>query len=228
MREFLERQSTLLGFHFGIASVPEVAARYDEEGDRYVASLLTGEEQEQFRRFRVRKRKVEWLAGRAAAKSAFARYARSVRTGDPSEPVSVLNDRDRAPFIQDHAEVQLSITHSHGYAVAVVAPFEIGVDLERIERRPLSLTHYFFSDEEQELASEGEGDSQARDELITRIWSRKEAVSKFLKRGGSLDFKELNVVDDEVECSRGRIRVLSAEKDGYCISLAMSLSGLAA
>jgi phosphopantetheinyl transferase len=151
-----------------------------------------------------------------------------VGEGDPEWRISVLNNQDRVPYVLDHPEVHLSITHSHGYAIAVVAPFDIGIDLEKIERRPLSLTHYFFSEEEQQLASEGEPDSSDRDELITRIWSRKEAVSKFLKRGGSLDFKHLNVVSDEVETSREMIRLLSAEKDGYCISLAMPLSGLAA
>jgi phosphopantetheinyl transferase len=209
-------------------SIPDVAACYEGEGDAYAASLLTDEEQGQFRRFRGWKRKVEWLAGRRAAKAAFARYAQSVGRGDPERRISVLNNQDRVPYMPDHLEVCLSITHSHGYAIAVVAPFDIGIDLEKIERRPLSLTHYFFSEAEQQLASEGESDSSDRDRLITRIWSRKEAVSKYLKRGGSLDFKHLNVVSDEVETSREMIRLLSAETDGYCISLAMPLSGLAA
>jgi len=228
MNEFLERQSALLGFHYGVERIPDVAARLDRDGDLYVASLLTEAERRQFRRCRGWKRQVEWLAGRRAAKTAFVRYARSVGRRDTGQPASVLNDRNGAPYVEYRPDVHLSITHSHGYAMAVVAPFDIGIDLEKIEQRPLSLTHYFFSEDERRLASRRGGDSPARDKLITRIWSRKEAVSKVLRRGGSLDFKDLNVVDDEVEVSRVAMRVLSAERDGYCISLAMPLNALVA
>ena len=230
MRAFLERQAALFGFHYGMESILDVAARYERGGEKYAQAVLTGEEHGQFRRFRGWKRKVEWLAGRIAAKGAFARCAARSESDGPTGPVSVLNNEDRVPYILDHPEVHLSITHSHGYAVAVVAPFAIGIDLEKIEPRPLSLTHYFFSEEEQKLASEGGGDASARDGVITRLWSRKEALSKYLQRGASLDFKTLEVLDDEVELtmSRERIRILSAERDGYCISLAMSLNALAA
>jgi 4'-phosphopantetheinyl transferase len=231
MNEFLQGQAALLGFEYGIESIPVVAALYDVGGDGYAASILTGQEEGQFRRFRGWKRKVEWLAGRIAAKSAFERYSAPAGSTAPMLPASVLNNEARVPYILDHPEVHVSITHSHGYAVAVVAPFDVGVDLEKIEQRPLALTHYFFSEEEQKLALEVGEDSWARDCMITRIWSRKEAVSKFLRQGGKLDFKKLNVVDSEVLLGRGsrqRVRLLSAERDVYCISIAVSPNVLAA
>ncbi|MGB5872561.1 MAG: 4'-phosphopantetheinyl transferase superfamily protein [Bacteroidota bacterium] len=230
IEEFLAKESALFGFQYGIQSIPDVAELYDAGGDTYASSLLTGEEYGQFRQFRGWKRKVEWLAGRIAVKAAFGRYSAHAGNALPRLPVSVLNNEAHVPYFPGHPEVHLSITHSHGYAVAVVAPFDIGIDLEKIEERPLALTHYFFSEEEQNLAAAREEDSGARDGMITHIWSRKEAVSKFLQLGGNLDFKDLKVLDDEVavKMSRETIRLLSAERDGYCISLAMSLNVLAA
>jgi phosphopantetheinyl transferase len=52
---------------------------------------------------------------------------------------SVLNDGAGAPFIAEHPELTLSLSHSHDYAVAVIAHDAIGIDIEKIEPRPLAL-----------------------------------------------------------------------------------------
>jgi len=122
------------------------------------------------------------------------------------------------PYIVNHPELQVSISHSHEYAVAVIAPFKIGIDIEKIEPRPDSLAHYFCSQEER---AELEKEPMQKDELMTFFWSRKEAVSKFLHLGGKLNFKQISTVNDEIEISQERIRLISGECEGYWVSIAI-------
>ena len=245
MQRMLDRYSRQFGFQYGIQPVAEAAAHLDDADAFWIEQELSAEEMAQFARFKVPKRKVEWLAGRMAAKAAFKKYARfTQRMGEPG--ISVFNDAQRAPCIAGHPELTLSITHSQAYALAVVAPFPIGIDLEMVEPRPAALAQYFCAPSEwawladpDPLAGEarfylasGREDcgGLARPEgRLTWLWTRKEAVSKFLRLGGSLAFNQVNVLPDVVQNQEWKapIQLLSgfmqdpAALAWYCLSCAL-------
>ncbi len=218
MQKFLETNAQKFGFFFGIQRMEDIISSLDEKGDDYVSSALKDDEFEIFKKFKIKKRKVEWLSGRIAGKNAFTSYISSLHCTNRVSNISILNNQARAPYIVNYPELYLSISHSNEYAVAVIAPFKIGIDIEKIESRPDALAHYFCSQEEQALL---EKEPMRKDGLLTFFWSRKEAVSKFLQLGGKLNFKQICTVNDEVEVSQERIRLMSGMSGGYWISIAI-------
>lgn len=241
MRDFLEKNAREFEFSYGIQQTASVAARLDAEGDAYAAARLTEAEAALFLSLRVQKRKIEWLAGRMAAKTAFAQYKQveskrapaSLLPGIPTRTgqVSILNRPNRAPFLEGYPELRISISHSHEYAVAAVAAYDIGIDIERNEPRPRALASYFFCEEERRLLEEHSLLPDPRDGLITKLWSRKEALSKYLQWGGRMVFSQVNSLPDHVcleGASNAGIRLVSGERGGYWISLALPEKGFSA
>jgi 4'-phosphopantetheinyl transferase len=224
MQAFLEENALWFGFYYGIQKTADIAAYLNTEGIAWAARLLTEAEMDRFAQFRNQKRKVEWLAGRMAAKTAFSRFAQAEDGFQRDPEVSVLYEASGAPIFKDYPEVTLSISHSNEYALAVAAGFGIGVDIERIEPRPMALTDYFFCEDERRLLENDCPLQTQKEAMITWLWSRKEALSKFLRLGGKLDFSRLNVVHDWVkveESTHNEVHLVSGECAGYCISLAL-------
>lgn len=91
---------------------------------RIITRILTADEQKQFQNLNSDQRKVEFLAGRFAAKEAFAK-ATGEGIGKLSfQHINVLTSAKGAPTIQvegfEDKNVFLSITHSRDYAVSQV------------------------------------------------------------------------------------------------------------
>jgi len=219
---FLRECGLRHGFSVAVRETAEAALCLRPEDGPAARSLLTDEEWPLFTRLRNHKRRVEWLAGRLAARQAFVEHT-STRPGNPPASVrSVLGGADVPPYFSGEPGLSLSISHSHCYAVAVVASRAIGVDIEKIEHRPRSLADYFLSDEECGLLDAASRDGE-QDELMTRLWARKEALAKLLRRGGELRFRSLAVVRDRVRIP-GRppswARLVSGVAEGYCVALA--------
>jgi holo-[acyl-carrier protein] synthase len=94
------------------------------ENERFVNRILTEKEKESYIQLDNQARKVEFLAGRFAAKEAFAK-AMGTGIGKLSfQDISVLNDRLGAPYIDitvtEKMNIFVSISHSREYAVAQV------------------------------------------------------------------------------------------------------------
>ncbi len=240
MDEFLSTSARQFGFTYGLQATAEVAARLEAEGDSYTAAVLTPAEYALYAPLTVWRRRVEWLAGRLAARCALAGYwtasgRPSGRAHQDASSVSILSHPNQAPLIQEHPELHLSISHSHAYAVAVVALFEIGVDIEKVEPRPPALASYFFTPEERGWLGQGDPSPKQAAARITRLWSRKEALTKYLQLGRALAFNQINVLPDQVclaERKLAPIHLVSGfqsdsdpESDGYCISIAIPVSG---
>ncbi|RDW17170.1 holo-ACP synthase [Oceanobacillus arenosus] len=95
-----------------------------EANTRFVDRILTENERHLFNQLQNHHRKVEFLAGRFAAKEAFAK---AVGTGIGKlsfHHIEVLPDSHGAPVISAHGYEEyrsfISITHSRDYAVAQV------------------------------------------------------------------------------------------------------------
>jgi len=97
----------------------------------------------------------------------------------------ILIAETRKPFLEKE-DYHFSISHCGDFAAAIVSRnSRVGVDLERVDARILSIGHKFLSHSEKELLQ----DSNKTIEDLTLIWSAKEAIFKWFGKGG-LSFKE--------------------------------------
>ena len=88
----------------------------DSAFSRYV---LTEDELKEYRARRTERRKTEYIGGRFAAKEAIFKA-----TQDPDYlKYSILNDEKGRPYVKDHPEIQISLSHDGDYAVAFVVIF---------------------------------------------------------------------------------------------------------
>ena len=95
-----------------------------KKNGRFVYRILTANETKKYESLHKYNRKLEYLAGRFAAKEAFAK-ATGKGIGKLSfKHIEVLNDENGAPKMHvsgyDTNKVYISITHSKEYAVAQV------------------------------------------------------------------------------------------------------------
>jgi phosphopantetheinyl transferase len=125
----------------------------------------------------------------------------------PPASISVLNRPSGEPFVLLEGKGEwgwpISISHRSELGLAS-APLDagraIGADLETVEPRDPALVRQFFTDGEAALVAAA---GPALDEVVARIWSAKEAVSKVLGLGLRLDTRELEVSLDGVPYGEG-------------------------
>jgi 4'-phosphopantetheinyl transferase len=86
--------------------------------------------------------------------------------------------------------LSLSLTHSHGVAVAAIGPpgSRVGIDLEKIEERPVSFLGDWFTSGEQAFVVASDAPPLA----ATLVWSAKEAVMKALREGLRIPAKRVD------------------------------------
>ncbi|HLQ71527.1 MAG TPA: holo-ACP synthase [Bacillota bacterium] len=95
-----------------------------QKDNRLVKRVLTEREQALFQRLATHRRKVEFLAGRFAAKEAFSKAAGTGIGTLSFQHIDVMPSESGAPHIQaigyEHMRIFVSITHSDTYAVAQI------------------------------------------------------------------------------------------------------------
>ena len=168
--------------------------------------VLTPRERQTFReRSLPEPRRLEWLAGRTAAKDAVRQFVRrhyglSLLPAD----IDIVQDEHGKPsaagvWTKDVPHLPaLSISHSGGIAAAVVADGSdgrsIGIDIQEIrELKPDFEGLLLDAEEKQFLLTVPQRD---RGEWLLRTWSAKEAIAKALGRGlveGPFSVKLVNV-----------------------------------
>lgn len=128
--------------------------------------------------------RMEWLMGRTVAKDAVRQWA-AEKLNLSLAPVDIEIQQTGAgkPFavcpLVHHDIPDISISHSHGHAVAVLAEpgQSIGMDYQRMEKiSAKELRVLAFG--EQELAHLRDIDPPLRDGAIIALWSVKEAAAK--------------------------------------------------
>lgn len=166
------------------ASVPidVVAAGVPHEGPPApsLAAMLSKEELDRYAQLRIRKRRVEWLAGRIAAK-----HALQWLTGAPDLPccTTVRCGPSGRPAFR---AAKLSISHSRRDAMAAAAQLPVGIDTETFDAlRASSLTALVRPWEVQAVADDIGCDAKA---ARTLVWCIKEALFKAAGYGGFVRF----------------------------------------
>lgn len=110
------------------------------------------------------------------------------------------------------AAVVLSLTHSHGVAVAALGPagIRLGVDLEAVEERAPGFLGDWFTPAEQAFVAEAAGEQALAGTLV---WSAKESVMKALREGLRIPPKAVEVAPGRGP-SDGRWRPFGARGPG--------------
>jgi len=157
---------------------------------------LSGEELACLDTFGSEKRRREFIAGRAAARSLLARHLAC----DPTDvPLRIAEDGavdvspasvSASPSASPGAPIHLSIAHSGPHAVAVISEEPVGVDLEAIVPRDAGLERFLMAPAQRGLI---EGWPYARDEALVLAWALKEAVLKARRSGFRLSPKKLHL-----------------------------------
>jgi len=177
-----------------VVSVKQIIEKVKSDSE-YLTNNLHADELEKYHSLTVEKRRDEWLAGVIVAKTALRNLFPKLENKDIlieksalGKPVAVTNKGKKKTFV--------SITHSNGFAVALVSSaVNIGIDLEIIEPRDSSLTDELLSPKE--LSFLNIQNKNIADDLLTRIWTAKEAASKVLGTGLNVDLHDLEIVKIE-------------------------------
>ena len=150
-------------------------------------TVLSEREQAFYQTLKLAKRRTEWLGGKLALKRLVAAQVQL-----PLAQIEVLphaeSGKPQLLIAGQRSTLPFSITHSHGYAVAALAPTHkyIGIDLEKIAPRINAWKTDFFH------PTELVGQS---DEFLTQLWTQKEAVLKLLGTGLAINSFDVRCVN---------------------------------
>lgn len=142
-------------------------------------SWLNNEEKQYLHRFRFPKRYNEWLSGRIAAKCCLLQALQPAHSQQHPREFSILPDTHGRPVLSSRPTdnvANISISHSHRYAVAMSADRACGIDIQRISSQILRVQDRIASTREIELVKNLQpGDEEVG---LTLLWTVKEAVKK--------------------------------------------------
>jgi phosphopantetheinyl transferase len=145
------------------------------------ADWLSPAEAAAFERLKIEKRRLDWLAGRIAAKRAL----RATRPGLDARRIEILTAPEGKPFVRlpEGPGPEISIAHSAAGGVCAVSTnvSPVGVDIESIGTHGLATLALFVHPTE----TMPEGAQPAR--WQTKLWTAKEAVLKLLGVGFACD-----------------------------------------
>lgn len=153
-------------------------------------AILKPAENEYYQQLRVENRKASYLSGRLSG-----RIAASILL-EPQAMRSLYIDTGvfHYPVLKTTSShnVQLSISHTDSISVALAFPEEhpMGIDIEKKDNGKMAGVRLCLTEKEQSFANES-----GWDEVTTAfvIWTAKEALSKVIKTGLTLDFRLLEI-----------------------------------
>jgi phosphopantetheinyl transferase (holo-ACP synthase) len=147
-----------------------------------------------------------WLIGRIVAKDAVRRWLWK-RGHGPIWPIEVglTNDAQGRPLVSapGRRDLRISLAHRPPYAACAVAEgVDPGVDIEVVEGRSPEFERLVATDTEKDMVATKVAAGDDRDEVLTRLWTVKEAVGKALGTGLQGRPRDLEVVEMEGPWSR--------------------------
>lgn len=168
-------------------------------GAQLLGQCLTELEQLQMLEHQGAKRQVQFLAGRLAAKKALQKNFSQAELShlDIEIRKENLNKQSLKPkvWLQGHQNTtDLSISHSHNIACAVSSSRQVGIDVEKINRRsPVFYEDVLTINEFKHWQGLYQVQPVAADMLGTLYWTAKESMSKCLGVGLSVPFNSFEI-----------------------------------
>lgn len=141
-------------------------------------SLLSQDEQRTLRDFSYKKRRMEWISGRLAAKEAIRQLPLWQDTPPMASRLSIIADNSGRPHL--HCETaqpppaSISISHSHDLAAAMVnLKGNCGIDIQKMVPKIKKVVEKFSTPTELSLFS-----NSGALHTLTTLWTTKEAIKK--------------------------------------------------
>ena len=190
----------------GNLSVAAIDAEIYLNGEemRIASQWLSETEHSQLNRFSFVKRRSEWLSGRICAKQAVLDYLgeRGGQSGLDPRKIRIEANPSGRPFLNISGlpaparEVDISISHSHGKAVAIAGNGLCGVDIQYLSETLFKVKDRYCTDIETALL-----DVTSIEELaqLGLLWVAKEAVRKSLSGIALTGFLEIHLEGLRIE-----------------------------
>ena len=136
-----------------------------------------------------------------------------LEAGFPFDGV-VLNHAGKPMLVSKNT--YFSISHTSGYAAAIIADVPVGLDVEVINDRVLKVVHKFLNAHEISLLSELDAVQRVR--YATLFWSIKEAVYKCWGKGG-VDFSNHIRIVNFQQTDKGNATILFDRAEGQSFNV---------
>ncbi len=181
-------------------------------------SDLKSIEQTHFRKIK------ESILGKIALKKAYNLYNRRAQD---HKKIKILKNKDGRPFIKNNSKLSCSISHSFGYAGAIIGEKTIGIDIEKIRTHKKELSGYILLPDELRYVSDRNPNL-----TITKTWVIKEAVLKAIGVGFKLSPKKIKIckkvknnylvtIDNKDRLHKKKFNVLAFRWKSFYIAIAM-------
>ncbi|MCR4623149.1 MAG: 4'-phosphopantetheinyl transferase superfamily protein [Alphaproteobacteria bacterium] len=146
------------------------------------SGTLSQKELDIFSRSTSLKRRHEFISGRIACKKAFFKLTSQDENCFEKFPsISVLNEESGAPFIEN-SDLFVSISHSHGVAIASVSKKAVGIDIEETDPKKISALKRMSAESHSEDVCD-----------LTVLWTLKESLGKALRTGIIENFRYYDI-----------------------------------
>jgi len=125
-----------------------------------------------------------------------ARYSVGQYIGNPRQDIHLIFGDKGKPHIGNLQNVHYNISHSGHYVVCAVAPYEIGIDVERVRKVNLRIAERFFS--ESEISDLTARDEEERMHYFITLWTIKESYLKAIGRGLTQHLNSFTIINNGV------------------------------
>ncbi len=144
--------------------------------------------------YKTRKKQFEWIAGRFATKKLYQQY---LAPHIPLDQILIGYENKGRPYLVDHPQRTISVSHSSGYAIAGIClseKIQLGIDIEKIKNLDFdAIFRVGFSDREiQDMDYNNLSHS-----LFTK-WTCKEAFLKYLGLGFHEPLKKIEIIGEKI------------------------------
>jgi len=209
-----------------------VAGALEADDEALLRDRLAAEEIEQYRRLTHPKRRLEWLAGRLAAKGAVGVLLGSAAPAPAAMRIVSLPDGAPRVVLEREGAVSatdVSISHSGDLAVAAAtADGRVGIDVETIAPSIEEMAEAFCAPEEVDRVVHSAGLTRLL--ALTSIWCAKEAARKVLgPRTCSMQDLRLQaarptgvyVVCDLAHAAEGTVTAVTFQSEQYIYAVSL-------
>ncbi|MFX1468949.1 MAG: SDR family NAD(P)-dependent oxidoreductase [Promethearchaeota archaeon] len=187
LKEYYLLKNGKLPNNFHIIPIHKMKEIYQTD-PKFLKYYLTEKEIENSSRFRNKKRKFEYFSGIITSKEIYLKYTSEIISYHDFE---VQKDEKGKPFYyslkkKQKIPINLSISHSHDFSVALISKNQVGIDLELIENRSPSFYTEVFTESERNVILEDA-------KLGTIYWTAKEAFLKAIGEGSHINFRDIEL-----------------------------------
>ncbi len=178
--------------------------------------FLSHEERITINGFKALKKQTEWMSGRYLIKSMIqATFLKRI----PLDQITLSYLDQGAPFLPDHADIPVSLSHSNDYTVVACSKNKnqtFGIDIEKIAQKPDN--HFLKTAFTQTELTHLKKDAFE----IFKHWTLKEAYLKYIKKGFNESLHNVEVINSEIwhNNKKAMVNVMSTGIDSnYILSV---------